>query len=76
MLFFVISGRLWGSILVTRGSIKHKIRVFFWLPFLGWGPGGFWDAFFMFFECFFAVFLMLFGGFLGAFGTGAAGIAG
>ena len=49
MQFLVISGCLWGSILVTRGSIKTKIRVFFWLPFLGWGPGGFWNAFGMLF---------------------------
>ena len=25
--------------------MKNKIRMFFWLPFLGWGPGRFWDAF-------------------------------
>ena len=39
MLFFVISGRLRGSILVTRGSIKNKIRVFLLVTFSGVGSG-------------------------------------
>jgi len=63
MLFFVISGWLRGSILVTRGSIKRKIRVCFWLPFLGRGPGGLWDLF----GCFSDAFWYPFGSFLVAF---------
>ena len=61
---------------MNRGSIKKKVRVFFWLPFhfMGWGPGGFWDAFWLLFGCFLDVFWMLFGSLLVAFwkplGTG------
>ena len=38
-----------------QGQHKKK-RVSCWLPFLGWGPGGFWDAFWLFFGKFLVAF--------------------
>ena len=51
MQFFVMSGCRWGSILVTRGSIKNKIRVFLLVTFSGVGSG-------RVLECFSDVFLL------------------
>ena len=56
LLFFVIYGCLWGSILETQGSMKTKNKSVFLVTFLGWGPGGFWDAFWMLSGSFLVIF--------------------
>ena len=35
-----------------QGQHKKQNKTVFWLPFLGWGPGGFWDLFGCFSDAF------------------------
>ena len=62
--------------LVTRGSIKNKKRVFFLVTFSGVGSGRVLGCFLGAFLLFLDALWWPFGSFLGAFGNGAAGIAG
>ena len=57
-----------------QGQHKKQNEGIVLVIFLGWGPGGFWDAFWLLFGCFLDVCWMLFGSLLVAFwkpwGTG------
>ena len=50
-----------------QGHLKKQNTGVCLVTFLGWGPGGFWDAFWVLFGCFLAVFWMFCGSLLVAF---------